>query len=60
MHPIRDRWWASDPANFFLAFGLLAIFIVAGILAIGALSPWLLVLVACAMFLGAALWRKRR
>jgi hypothetical protein len=57
MRPIRDRWWATDPANFFLAAVLLVVVALAVLALSAEWNPWLF-LVAAAVVPLWAVWRR--
>jgi hypothetical protein len=56
MRPIRDRWFETDPANFFLAAVLLVIVLIAALVVLVKWNPWILLIA----LIVASLWRWAR
>jgi hypothetical protein len=58
MRPIRERWFETDPANFFLAATLLVIVLIALLAVLTSWNPWLLVIALIVLPLWS--WARRR
>jgi 4-hydroxybenzoate polyprenyltransferase len=58
MRPIRERWFETDPANFFLAAALLVVVLIAVLAALASWNLWLLLIALIVVALWS--WGRRR